>query len=1007
MECFAVFNDLSYELTDVRSALKALEKRVDTVERLALKANADSHLRLNPAVQSNVAISVELAEPEPLFLPEPHLDVETVPAYLAKHGPVLLRPFVSSDWIESPVVQKSQTQNLNKRNYQNNEGALKKERTRQADGFVAARAADAADAADAAATNNLSYSKEGLEVFVGRHLNKLGIAFLVIGCALALIYQFQYFSPVLKILSGLLGGALLIFGGERIEKNDQKMAWYGRALIGGGWALSYFSIFAAHHFPSVRIIESATIDVVLLFAVASGAIFHSLKYKSQTITGITLTLAFATICLSPATSFSLLASTMLVAVLVGLCLKMGWFNLFVYGECVFYAIYLGYILPQIMMGQNPIFGMSGVDGNFFTGTACSIFCWMAMNLVIFTSRELSPSDRKKLVFATLLNCGAFVPTVLHLMSASHAGMRFGFLLATGFAYLISTMTASKSIPWGPMTCNRIIGLSLITLAIPIKLSGEWLAAFWSIEVPLLVWAGIEFEMPSIRRFAAFVAVLAFNPGIGSIFASQMTDFYSLIFGVISFTAYGVTANLYRVSNVMSESAKVDSTKTGTSVSKVAFYFYFTLAAGTAMALLTVHAASSWVTAGYICGFALVVLLGFKLQDRFLRVAGALGMVFLGVPLFLAHWNDSSRIGTALIVTVMLYLSNLYRQIEGDKPRVQLVYQIAAATVLMVLLSKLCSGFAFEVALAVETLAILVCGFCLRDLSIKIVAFLMSCFMALKFVMLDVNNANSILWLGQSVNMTLLYGTVSGATLATAAGLYLSERLRSINSAGWLRAFYAHGALTALVVATLTLSQAPKEFWALLLSSECVVALLIGIRYQIMALRALAHFGIIASQVICLTTTFEHWNALATTLLVVEQYALSLLYTNLKNDSRYSSEHSIEHYYELLATVTTSVLLWQQIPSHWLSIALTLQGVVVLALGFQQKNKVLRVSGLVVLGLVIARLLFVELASIETIYRIMSFIGAGVVLLVASFAYARMNNEAAPQSLERPISIAVD
>ena len=81
-------------------------------------------------------------------------------------------------------------------------------------------------------------SKEGLEVYIGRHLNKLGISFLVIGCALALIYQFQYFSPLLKIISGLLGGALLILGGERFEKNNAKLAWYGRALIGGGWVAS-------------------------------------------------------------------------------------------------------------------------------------------------------------------------------------------------------------------------------------------------------------------------------------------------------------------------------------------------------------------------------------------------------------------------------------------------------------------------------------------------------------------------------------------------------------------------------------------------------------------------------------------------------------------------------------------------------------------------------------------------------------------------------------------------
>ncbi len=43
----------------------------------------------------------------------------------------------------------------------------------------------------------------GFEMWLGSHLNKIGVIFLVSGLALLIINQFQYFTPVLKIMLGL------------------------------------------------------------------------------------------------------------------------------------------------------------------------------------------------------------------------------------------------------------------------------------------------------------------------------------------------------------------------------------------------------------------------------------------------------------------------------------------------------------------------------------------------------------------------------------------------------------------------------------------------------------------------------------------------------------------------------------------------------------------------------------------------------------------------------------
>ena len=47
------------------------------------------------------------------------------------------------------------------------------------------------------------------------------------------------------------------------------------------------------------------------------------------------------------------------------------------------------------------------------------------------------------------------------------------------------------------------------------------------------------------------------------------------------------------------------------------------------------------------------------------------------------------------------------------------------------------------------------------------------------------------------------------------------------------------------------------------------------------------------------------------------------------------------------------------------------------------------------GVLVLKILFVDLAGAETIYRILSFIVAGVILLLASFAYARFTEKLSP------------
>lgn len=78
----------------------------------------------------------------------------------------------------------------------------------------------------------------------------------------------------------------------------------------------------------------------------------------------------------------------------------------------------------------------------------------------------------------------------------------------------------------------------------------------------------------------------------------------------------------------------------------------------------------------------------------------------------------------------------------------------------------------------------------------------------------------------------------------------------------------------------------------------------------------------------------------------------------------------------------------------LTVAWALLGFVLLALGFAIKERFYRTAGLAALAFSLARAVFHDMARVETMYRILSFIGLGIILLVLAFLYAKNRDKLA-------------
>jgi hypothetical protein len=155
-------------------------------------------------------------------------------------------------------------------------------------------------------------------------LNKIGTVAFVIGVALLLNYSMHYWGPAGKIALAYVLSAVMLGIGVFDERRERyRIA--ARAVLGGGWALAYFTTYALHNIAAVRLVTSASLGFALLFAVAVAMVAHSLRYRSEITTGFAYLLAFARVAVGETPVGALVATGLLAASLIVILRARRWF----------------------------------------------------------------------------------------------------------------------------------------------------------------------------------------------------------------------------------------------------------------------------------------------------------------------------------------------------------------------------------------------------------------------------------------------------------------------------------------------------------------------------------------------------------------------------------------------------------------------------------------------------------------------------------------------------------
>jgi hypothetical protein len=98
------------------------------------------------------------------------------------------------------------------------------------------------------------------------------------------------------------------------------------------------------------------------------------------------------------------------------------------------------------------------------------------------------------------------------------------------------------------------------------------------------------------------------------------------------------------------------------------------------------------------------------------------------------------------------------------------------------------------------------------------------------------------------------------------------------------------------------------------------------------------------------------------------------------------------FYSMMATFLLSALLYGSVSGGLLTVSWGLQSLGLLGAGFSLRERVLRLQGLVLLLVCILKLFLYDLRNLETLYRILSFMALGLILLGVSWIYTRFREQ---------------
>jgi len=338
-----------------------------------------------------------------------------------------------------------------------------------------------------------------LEEVLGMNLfAKFGVVLLVTGLALLGRVALVAMGPAGKVTLLYAAAATLLGGGIWLEGRE-RYRLVGRTGIGGGWALLFFTTYAVHHVPAMQVMSSEVLNCVLLLAVAVAMVVHTLRYRSQLVTGFAFLLAFSTVALSQDTVYALTAGAILALGIVVISLRMQWYELEVFGILATYLnhFYWLYKLYPVGVAGHPF-------PQFWPSTAILVLYWLTFRVSYVVRRIRALADEHVSTVAALVNTSLLLAVMK--FQSTHPELTFYALLVLGaLEFLFGQLPAMRR-RRPAFILLTVLGTALIFAAVPFKFTGNNIALLWMIAAEVLLAAGIVQTEVVFRRLGLLTGI---------------------------------------------------------------------------------------------------------------------------------------------------------------------------------------------------------------------------------------------------------------------------------------------------------------------------------------------------------------------------------------------------------------------------------------------------------------------------------------------------------------------
>ena len=790
----------------------------------------------------------------------------------------------------------------------------------------------------------------------GNWANKAGVVVLIIGLALFLQFSLTHLGPAGRVTLGYILSGSLLMTGVLLEKRD---AWrmYARGLIGGGWAGLYFTTYAAHAIDAARVIESPTLATAMLLAVAVGMIAHSLRYRSETVTGLSYFITFGTLAISPLSAFAVIAVLPLAASLLWIARRFGWTATVVGGQAFTFLLYLihigevGFRPDRLIWGEAALVAYWVLFETYdvaFAGKTSGFLrsSMIVVNTVGFLGLSLAAWQQNR---PTTLWMPLFIAAALYVASGAQ---RARLNPPSSFAGGLEDRAMA-----GGYEGAAAIASALAVAGTFNAFHGFWINAALLVQAELLLWLSVRYRQSFLRHLSSITFVFPVG---------------KLVFDDIPAETQWTPIALATAGVAL-----------GNRLWRRELIGYSFVGAVLAATVLSFRLPSEWVPFAWLALGAVA----FEISDGgerldWLGVSLAVGVV-AAVGLFFHNIKDfglqGARPWIAQLACALLMGAVAFRtQKAGTKLGAGWARDFSAglcAASLAALAHSLLPDSVVVLAWAAIALALLEIGRRLQAPAVRGEAHMLVFILCGWLLAFDVFDERVQMW-------HLSRGFLVCAPIV--ALLYFTRARYGIEwwERGLTRAYSFFGALVALLVIHTDFDRAAAiglwgsmGFVLLLAARRNGESDFFGQAYVVSAL-ALARV---------LWECVEPHQVFGFDTALLAGLPLAALF--------YAAEFLLPRgrarlCYSVAASFLVAAILWLEVRGGLLTIAWALEAVTLLVAGFPLRERVLRLSGLVLLCVGVLKVFFYDLSTLSRPYQILSFVALGVALLGASAFYTR-------------------